>query len=149
MPDIEDAAVEGRLPALGGCGKEAMLIVRRRVLSGLPGVRPLETDRTALKFEVELELDSGDRRDGGLGLDGVRSLDGWYGDADRGASGAGVLFRALGVGSGGKDPVGGFVDGRDGVGRVDMEAMVLSSLAPVTGESNNIPIPSPERQFSG
>lgn len=127
MPDTEDAAVDGRLAALGGCGKDAMLIVRRRVLSGLLGVRPLDTDRTAFRFEVELELDSGDRaRDGGLGLDGVRSFDGWYGDADREASGAGVLLLAgLGVGSGGKEPVGGFVDGREGVGRVDMEAMVL------------------------
>jgi hypothetical protein len=40
-----------------------------------------------------------------------------------------VLFLAgLGVGSGGKEPVGGFVDGREGVGRVDMEAMVLFVL---------------------
>jgi hypothetical protein len=77
MPATEDAAVDGRVAAFGGCGKEAILIVRRRVFSGLLGVRPLDADRTALRFDVELEVDSGDRAsDGGLGLDGVRSFDG-------------------------------------------------------------------------
>lgn len=52
-----------------------MLIVRRRDLSGELGVRPLDAERTALRFDVELELESGDRRDG-LGLDGVRNPDG-------------------------------------------------------------------------
>jgi hypothetical protein len=74
-PDT-DEAVEGRLPpALGGCGNEAMLIVRRKGLSGLLGARPLDADRMALRFEVEFELDSGDRAAEGLGLDGVRSLE--------------------------------------------------------------------------
>lgn len=50
-----------------------MLIVRRNDFSGLPGVRPPEVERAALRLEVELELDSGDLSDG-LGLDGVRSL---------------------------------------------------------------------------
>lgn len=76
MPDTEDAAVDGRLLALGGCGKDAMLMVRRRVLSGLLGVRPLDTDRIPDRLDVELEFERGDRaRDGGLGLDGVRSFD--------------------------------------------------------------------------
>ena len=75
IPDT-DEAVEGRLPpALGGCGNEAMLIVRRKVLSGLPGTRPLDADRMALRFDVELELDSGDRAADGLGLDGVRNFE--------------------------------------------------------------------------
>lgn len=113
MPEVDDA-VEGRLPALGGCGNEAILIVRRKVLSGLLGARPLDADRTALRFDVELELDRGDLAREGFGLDGVRSFDGWYGDEARGASGAGVLFLGLGLGRGGNDPVGGFVAGRDG-----------------------------------
>lgn len=113
-PDTDDA-VDGRLPALGGCGNEAMLIVRRRDLSGLPGTRPLEADRTALRFDVELELESGDLANDGFGLEGVRNLDGWYGDAARGASAAGVmLFLGLRLGRGGNAPVGGFVAGRDG-----------------------------------
>lgn len=113
MPEVDDA-VEGRLPALGGCGNEAILIVRRKVLSGLLGARPLDADRTALRFDVELELDRGDLAREGFGLDGVRSFDGWYGDEARGASGAGVLFLGLGLGRGGNDPVGGFAAGRDG-----------------------------------
>lgn len=71
-----EEAVDGRPPAFGGCGNDAMLIVRRKDLSGLPGARPLEADRTALRFEVELELERGDRARDGLGLDGVRSFDG-------------------------------------------------------------------------
>lgn len=70
-----DEAVEGRFPVLGGCGNEAILIVRRKVLSGLPGARPLDADRMVLRFDVELELDSGDRAADGLGLDGVRNLE--------------------------------------------------------------------------
>lgn len=74
---MTEDAVEGRLPpAFGGWGNEAMLIVRRRDLSGLLGVRLDDTERTVLRFEVEFELERGDRRDG-LGLEGVRSLDGW------------------------------------------------------------------------
>lgn len=74
--ETEDA-VDGRLPpAFGGCGNEAMLMVRRRDLSGLLGVRPLDAERTALRFDVELEFDRGDRTRDGLGLEGVRSLDG-------------------------------------------------------------------------
>lgn len=128
MPVTEDA-VEGRPPALGGCGKDAMLIVRRRDLSGLPGVRPLDADRTALlRFDVEFELDRGDLARDGFGLDGLRSLEGWYGDEDRGASGAGaVLFLGLGLGRGGRDPVGGFVAGRDGWGSADVEAIFSRS----------------------
>jgi hypothetical protein len=109
-----DAAVEGRLAAFGGCGKDAMLMVRRKDLSGLPGVRPLDADRIALRLEVELELERGERASDGFGLDGVRSLDSWYGEAARGVSGAGALFRALGLGMGGNEPVGGLEDGRDG-----------------------------------
>lgn len=70
-------AVEGRLvlpPAFGGWGNEAMLMVRRRDLSGELGVRPLDAERTVVRFDVEFELESGDRRDG-LGLDGVRKPD--------------------------------------------------------------------------
>lgn len=75
-PVTEDA-VEGRPPALGGCGKDAMLIVRRKDLSGLPGVRPLDADRAApLRFDVEFELDSGDLASDGFGLDGLRNFDG-------------------------------------------------------------------------
>lgn len=53
-----------------------MLIVRRKDLSGLPGVRPPEVDRAVLKLEVEFEVDRGDFSVG-LGLDGVRSLEVW------------------------------------------------------------------------
>lgn len=52
-----------------------MLIVRRRDLSGLLGVRPPEADRP-LRLEVEFEVDRGDLIEG-LGLDGVRSLVAW------------------------------------------------------------------------
>lgn len=114
MPVTEDAG-EGRLPAFGGCGNDAMLMVRRRDLSGLPGARPLDADRAALRFDVELEFDKGDLASDGFGLDGLRSFDGWYGDEARGASAAGVvLFLGLGLGRGGNAPVGGFVAGRDG-----------------------------------
>lgn len=115
IPVTEDA-VEGRPPVLGGCGKDAMLIVRRKDFSGLPGARPLDADRTALlRFEVEFELDRGDLASDGFGLDGLRNFDGWYGDEDRGASGAGaMLFLGLGLGRGGSAPVGGFVAGREG-----------------------------------
>ena len=125
MPDT-DEAVEGRLPAFGGCGNEAILIVRRNVLSGLLGVRPLDAERIALRLDVELELDSGDRASDGLGLDGVRNLDNcWYGDAARGVSvGAGVLFLGLGLGRGGNAAVGGLAADRDGWGRADVEAMI-------------------------
>lgn len=37
---------------------------------------------------------------------------------------AGRLLLGLGVGSGGNEPAGGLVTGRDGVGSVDVEAMV-------------------------
>lgn len=75
MPESDDA-VDGRLLAFGGWGNEAILIVRRKDLSGLPGVRPPDADRVKFRLEVELEVDSGDLRDG-LGLDGVRSLEVW------------------------------------------------------------------------
>lgn len=131
MPDTVEA-VNGRVGALGGCGKAAMLIVRRRVFSGLPGTRPLEADRTALRLEVELEVERGERAaEGGRGLDGERSLES-CGEAARGKSDPpgdkAVLFLALGLGRAGtaKDPVGGgFVDGREGVGRADVEAMAF------------------------
>lgn len=113
IPETDDA-VEGLLAAFGGCGKDAMLMVRRKDLSGLLGVRPLDADRIALRFDVELELERGDRASEGFGLDGVRSLDSWYGEAARGVSEAGMLFRALGLGRGGSEPAGGFVAGRDG-----------------------------------
>lgn len=112
-PEIDDE-VEDRLAAFGGCGKDAMLIVRRKDLSGLPGVRPLDADRIALRLDVELELERGERASDGFGLDGVRNLDSWYGEAARGVSGAGALFRALGIGIGGNELIGGVVDGRDG-----------------------------------
>lgn len=89
-------------------------MVRRKDLSGLLGARPLDAERTALRFDVELELERGDRASDGFGLDGVLSLDSWYGEAARGVSGAGVLFRALGLGRGGSEPTGGFVAGREG-----------------------------------
>lgn len=114
---------DGRPPALGGWGKEAMLTVRRKDFSGLPGVRPLDPDRAALRFEVEFELERGDRARDGLGLDGVRNLDGWYGDVARGVSAAEVLFLDLGFGSGGNAPVGG-LDGREGCGSADVEAIM-------------------------
>lgn len=115
IPVTEDAADE-RPPALGGCGKDAMLIVRRKDLSGLPGARPLVPVRTALlRFDVELELDRGDLASDGFGLEGLRNFDGWYGDEDRGVSDAeAVLFLDLGLGRAGNVPVGGFVAGRDG-----------------------------------
>jgi hypothetical protein len=71
-------AVEGRLElpaAFGGWGNEAMLIVRRRDLSGELGVRPLEAERTVLRLDVEFELESGERREG-FGLEGVRNPEG-------------------------------------------------------------------------
>lgn len=111
-PVTED--VEERLPpGFGGCGNEAMLIVRRRDLSGLLGARPLDAERTVLRFDVELEFERGDRRDG-LGLDGVRNFDGWYGDTALGVSAAGRLLLGLGFGSCGNEPDGGLVTGRDG-----------------------------------
>lgn len=75
MPESDDA-VDGRLLAFGGWGNEAILIVRRKDLSGLPGVRPPEAERVEFKLEVEFEVDRGDLRDS-LGLDGVRSLEVW------------------------------------------------------------------------
>lgn len=74
IPETDDA-VDGRLPALGGCGNEAMLIVRRRILSGLPGARPLDADRIAVRLDVEIELESGVLANDGFGLEGVRNLD--------------------------------------------------------------------------
>jgi hypothetical protein len=85
-----------------------MLIVRRNDFSGLPGVRPPEVERAALRLEVELELDSGDLSDG-FGLDGVRSLDAPYGEAALGVS---ETVLGFGLGRGGNDPDGGL--GRDG-----------------------------------
>ena len=76
-PQTGDVADVLLPPAFGGCGNEAMLIVRRRDLSGLLGARPLDAERTTLKFDVELEFERLDRTSDGLGLDGVRSLDGW------------------------------------------------------------------------
>ena len=52
-----------------------MLIVRRNIFSGLPGARPLDADRMALRFEVELEFDKGDLAREDLGLDGVRNFE--------------------------------------------------------------------------
>jgi hypothetical protein len=114
-----DDAVDGRLPALGGCGNDAMLIVRRRDFSGLPGGRPPEDDRPALRLEVELELESGDLSDG-LGLEGVRNLEAPYGEAALGVSGA--AFRGFGLERGGSDPEG-ELPGRAGCGSVEVEAM--------------------------
>lgn len=127
MVEPEDDDIDEWPPALGGCGNEAMLMVRRKDLLGLPGVRPLDADRIALRLEVEFELASGDRAKDGLGLDGVRNLDSWYGEAARDASVPGVLlFLDLLFGSGGKAPVGGgFVADRDGCGSADVEAMIL------------------------
>lgn len=100
-----------------------MLIVRRKDLSGLPGGRPPDDDR-ALRLVVELELESGDLRDG-LGLEGVRSLEGPYGDAALGVSDA--VFLGFGLGRGGNDPDGGLPD-REGCGNVEVEAMPNFSL---------------------
>lgn len=93
-------------------------MVRRKDFSGLPGGRPPEDDREALRLEVELEPESGDLREG-LGLDGVRSLEGPYGDAALGVSGA--LFLGFGLGRGGNAPDGGL--DRAGCGKVEVEAM--------------------------
>lgn len=135
MPDTVEA-VNGRVGALGGCGKDAMLIVRRSVFSGLPGARPLEAERTALRFEVELEVERGERAaDGGLGLEGARSLES-CGDAARDKSGEPgadnvdptALFLAFGFGRVGSALVGGgFVAAREGVGRAEVDAMADSN----------------------
>ena len=93
--------------------------MRRKDLSGLPGGRPPEDERAALRLVVELELESGDLSEG-LGLDGVRSLEGPYGDAALGVSDA--VFLGFGLGRGGNDPDGG-LPGRAGCGSVDVEAM--------------------------
>jgi hypothetical protein len=73
IPDTEDA-VEGRLPAFGGCGKAAMLIVLRSDLSGLLGARLLDVDRAVVPM-VEDEWDNGDLLSAGLGLEVVRSFE--------------------------------------------------------------------------
>lgn len=99
-----------------------MLIVRRKDFSGLPGGRPPEDERLALRLEVELEPERGDFREG-LGLDGVRSLEGPYGEAALGVSGA--VFLGFGLGRGGNDPDGGL--DREGCGKVEVEAMTTET----------------------
>lgn len=65
--------MDGRLIALGGCGKAAMLIVRRSDFSGLLGARIPETDLGALAFEIEwLRGDLVPNES--FGLEGVRAL---------------------------------------------------------------------------
>jgi hypothetical protein len=99
-----------------------MLIVLRSVFSGLLGPRPVDAERAALRLEVEFELDKGDLTKDGLGLEGARSFD--AGDAARVASVDEAVLVFLGLGSGGRDPVGGLVAGRDGCGSADIEAMI-------------------------
>lgn len=109
MPEIEEA-VDDRLPPLGGWGNAAMLIVLRRVLSGLLGVRPVDADLNAARLEVELVCT--EPASEGRGEAGARSLDGWEGDGTLGVSDAtDRVFFALDVGSCGRDV---FVAGRDG-----------------------------------
>ncbi len=93
-----------------------MLMVLRRDLSGLLGTLEADVDLVALTFVVELE--SGDLLSVGLGLDGVRNLEG---EEDlEGSEGAGRLFLDFGAGNWGSVPVGGPVTGLDGCGNADI-----------------------------
>lgn len=109
-----DAAVDGRLPGLGGCGNAATLTALRSDLSGPHGIPPVDVDLIVLMSEVELDVK--DLLSDGLALDGVRSFDAWEGDcALEGSGGKGRLFLNFDDGNGGKDPVEGwFAAGRDG-----------------------------------
>jgi hypothetical protein len=93
-----------------------MLIVLRRDLSGLLGTLEADVDLVALTFVVELE--SGDLLSVGLGLDGVRNLEG---EEDLEVSeDAGRLFLDFGAGNWGNVPVGGPATGLDGCGNADI-----------------------------
>lgn len=109
IPETDDA-VDGRLPGLGGWGNEAMLIVRRRDFSGLPGGGPPEVDRVALRLEVEFDVESGD-----FGCDKDGDFRDCLGLTVRNLRGEAVLGRG----------VAGLEEftGREGCGNVDMEAM--------------------------
>jgi hypothetical protein len=74
MPGIPEAddAVDERLPAFGGWGNAAILIVLRRDFSGLLGVRVPGIDREALR--VDAGFDNEDLVSVGRGLDGERSF---------------------------------------------------------------------------
>lgn len=124
-PD-KDGIVDEVLPGLGGWGKAAILIVLRRFFSGLAADRPLDTDLSAAIFVVE--CDRGDLGSCNRGLEGdcnlVLDRDEAFDKSDKG--GENVL--AFVWGRGGKAPEGGFVAGRDGCGRADIDAIsVLSS----------------------
>lgn len=101
-----------------------MLMVLRKLFSGLAGVRPVETDLSAAILVDE--LDKGDFGRDVRGLDGGRSVGvDRAGEAARGRSEATArVFRDFGGGRGGKAPAGGFVAGRDGCGKVEVDAMV-------------------------
>ena len=127
MPET-GVVLDERLDTDGGCGNEATLTDLRSVFSGLPGIPLLGVDATVSISEAE--FDSEDLTSGGLGPDGVRSLgDAWEGDCSLGDSvGVGKFLLGCDVGIGGNDPVGGFVAGRDGCGRVDVEAISVCAV---------------------
>lgn len=114
---------EGRFPVLGGWGKAAMLTARRRVLSGLPGARPTGGDPGAVTPEEGLD-DWGMANAEGRGeVEGMRSFEGFR--VDEGALGFSecarmVFFFDFETGNGGRAVVGGFVEGRDGCGIVEV-----------------------------
>lgn len=107
---------DGRLPALGGCGNAAMLIVLRSVFSGLLGPRPNEADLKLGMSVVEgdwLELESD-----GRGETGIRSLEGEGDGTLEPCEGTGRLFLGFKVGNG----AGGFV-GRGRCGNAEADAI--------------------------
>jgi hypothetical protein len=116
---------EEREPALGGWGNDAMLTVRRKVLSG-----ELSFDRSADEDDLKVgmfgleEVCWGVGRVEGRGDDeGVRSFrESWVGGAILLIAGDCVrvrrLFLDFGVGIGGRADWGGVRDGRDGCGSV-------------------------------
>jgi hypothetical protein len=125
-PDAVEA-VESLAPALGGCGKAAILTVRRKVLSGLFGANDAEVDRnTATVIEFDSPFAPSDGRDN----TGDRSLEG---------EGDGIRSLSIGIdregglaadGMEGSGPDGGFVIGRGGWGRAEGEAIFAVHAEP-------------------
>jgi hypothetical protein len=110
-----------------------MLIVLRKDLSGLLGALATVVDLPALILVAELE--SGDLLSVGLGLEGVRSLEGETALED--SADVGRLFLDFGIGNWGAAPSGGPEAVLDGCGNVDIELTRIGQT--INSQSRNRP----------